>query len=73
MHLAVLRPLKCPGVLVECGFLTSEAEARRIATPAYRQQIAEALHAGIRGYVADVEVAAGSATSNTTISRPSAG
>ncbi len=55
MHLAVLRPLKCPGVLVECGFLTSEVETRKIATPAYRQQIAEALHAGIRGYAAEIE------------------
>lgn len=63
MHLAVLRPLKCPGVLVECGFLTSDIEARKIATPAYRQQIAEALHAGIRGYTADVEAATGNPAS----------
>lgn len=63
MHLAVLRPLKCPGVLVECGFLTSDVEVRKIATPAYRQQIAEALQAGIRGYAADVEAAAGNPAS----------
>jgi N-acetylmuramoyl-L-alanine amidase len=36
---------------VECGFLTSETEARKIATPAYRQQIAEALAGGVRDYV----------------------
>lgn len=54
MHLAVLRPLQAPGVLVECGFLTSEAEARRIATPEYRQQLAAALAAGIRDYARDV-------------------
>ena len=46
MHLAVLRPLQCPGVLVECGFLTSNTEARKIATPAYRQQLAVTLAAG---------------------------
>lgn len=52
MHLAVLRPLNCPGVLLECGFLTSDTEARKIATPAYRQQLAGALAAGIRDYAA---------------------
>jgi N-acetylmuramoyl-L-alanine amidase len=57
MHLAVLRPLQAPGVLVECGFLTSEAEARRIATPAYRQELAAALAAGIRDYARAVEAA----------------
>lgn len=52
MHLAVLRPLDCPGVLVECGFLSSDAEARKIATSAHRQQIAVAVAAGVRDYVA---------------------
>lgn len=51
-HWGVLRQLNCPGVLVECGFLTSEAEARRIATGAHRQRIAEAIASGIRDYVA---------------------
>jgi N-acetylmuramoyl-L-alanine amidase len=50
MHLGVLRPLRCPGMLVECGFLTSETEARKIATPAYRQQLAATIAAGIRDY-----------------------
>lgn len=67
MHLAVLRPLKCPGVLVECGFLTSDVEAGKIATPAYRQEIAEALNAGIRGYVKDVEAAGAASTSRADI------
>ena len=52
MHLAVLRPLDCPGVLVECGFLSSDAEAKKIATPNHRQQVAVAIAAGIRDYVA---------------------
>lgn len=49
-HWGVLRPLQCPGILVECGFLTSEVEARKIATPSYRQQLAEALAGGVRQY-----------------------
>jgi N-acetylmuramoyl-L-alanine amidase len=49
-HLGVLRSLNCPGVLVEAGFLSNDAEARKIATPEYRQQIAEAMAGGIRSY-----------------------
>ncbi len=56
-HWGVLRGLDCPGVLVECGFLTSTAEAKKIATTAYRQQIAAALAAGIRDYAATVAAA----------------
>lgn len=51
-HWGVLRGLQCPGVLVECGFLTSTEEARKIATPAYRQRLAAALAGGIRDYAA---------------------
>lgn len=47
---AVLRDLECPGVLVECGFLSNVAEAKRIATPVYRERIAESLAAGIADY-----------------------
>ncbi|HYC72009.1 MAG TPA: N-acetylmuramoyl-L-alanine amidase [Opitutaceae bacterium] len=54
---AVLRPLACPGVLVECGFLTNEAEARRISAPAHRQKIAEGIAAGIDAYAARVKEA----------------
>jgi N-acetylmuramoyl-L-alanine amidase len=49
-HLGVLRALDCPGILVEGGFLSNDGEARRIDTPAYRQQLAEALAAGIDAY-----------------------
>jgi N-acetylmuramoyl-L-alanine amidase len=52
-HLGVLRGLKCPGVLVESAFLSSDAEAVRLATPAYRDTIAAAILAGIQDY-ADV-------------------
>ena len=54
-HLGVLRGLRCPGVLVESGFLSNEEEARKIATPAYRQQIAAALAAGIQAYARQID------------------
>jgi N-acetylmuramoyl-L-alanine amidase len=49
-HLGVLRGLNCPGVLVESGFLSNDEEARKIATEAYRQQIAVALATGVKAY-----------------------
>jgi N-acetylmuramoyl-L-alanine amidase len=50
MHLGVLRGLNCPGLLVECGFLTSDQEARKIATPEYRQKLAEAVAEGVQDF-----------------------
>jgi N-acetylmuramoyl-L-alanine amidase len=47
---AVLRPAPCPAVLVESGYLSNDAEARLIATPAYRQQIAAAIAKGVAAY-----------------------
>jgi N-acetylmuramoyl-L-alanine amidase len=47
----VLRLAPCPAVLVESGYLTNDAEARKLATPAYRQQIAEGIANGVRAYV----------------------
>jgi N-acetylmuramoyl-L-alanine amidase len=41
--LGVLRGQNCPAVLVEGGYLSNPAEARKISDPAYRQQLAEAL------------------------------
>jgi len=52
MHSAVLRGLRCPGVLVEAVFLSNDGEGRKSGTPEYRQQIAAALAAGVRGYAA---------------------
>lgn len=56
-HWSVLRPLHCPGVLVECGFLTSETEAKKIATEAYRQELAATLVAGVVDYAQIVATA----------------
>jgi N-acetylmuramoyl-L-alanine amidase len=54
-RLAVLRFIECPGALVECGYLSHDAEARRLATPEFRQKIAESLAAGLQGYAATLE------------------
>ena len=35
--------------------LIAKAEARRVATPAFRQQIAESIAAGIRDYAATLD------------------
>jgi len=51
-RLAVLRFLNCPGVLVESAYLSNAAEAARVATPEYRQRIAEAIAHGVDDYVA---------------------
>ena len=51
-RLAVLRTLHCPGALVEAAYLSNDAEARKLATPEFRQKIAEALANGIRNYAA---------------------
>jgi N-acetylmuramoyl-L-alanine amidase len=53
-HLGVLRGLRCPGALAECAFLSNDAEALRVATPAFRQRVAEGLEAGIRAYSAEI-------------------
>ena len=49
-RLAVLRLATCPAVLVEAGFLSNTAEAKKISTPAYRQKIAQAIADGVKGY-----------------------
>jgi len=54
-HWGVLKPLNCPGVLIESGFLSNPAEAKKISTPEYRQQIAEAIARGVKSYAATLE------------------
>lgn len=41
--MVVLRGQSCPAVLIEGGYLSNPREARRIADPAYRQLLAEAV------------------------------
>jgi N-acetylmuramoyl-L-alanine amidase len=51
---AVLRPLNCPAVLVEGGFVSSLTEGAQIANAAYRQKLAEAIAEGVVNYVGRV-------------------
>ncbi|HTZ19887.1 MAG TPA: N-acetylmuramoyl-L-alanine amidase [Opitutaceae bacterium] len=51
-RLAVLRLAPCPAILIESGYLSQDAEARKIATPAYRQKIADAIADGVQAYAA---------------------
>lgn len=44
----VLRGQRCPAVLLEGGYLSNPREARRIADPAYRQKLAEAIAAALQ-------------------------
>ena len=44
---AVLKSLKCPGVLVECGFLSNSTESALINSDAYRDRLAKAIANGV--------------------------
>ncbi len=41
-----------PAVLVETGFLSNPAEARRLKTPAYQQRVANGLANGVGAFIA---------------------
>lgn len=47
---AVLRDLKCPGVLVEIGFISNSAEERKLASSAYLDRLAKAISSGVIAY-----------------------
>jgi N-acetylmuramoyl-L-alanine amidase len=46
----VLKDLACPGVLVECGFLSSPSDVRLISQASHRDRLAAALAVGIETY-----------------------
>ncbi len=50
----VIRETTIPGVLLELGFLSNPREARIIASPAYRQQLAVAIARGVLNYRAAI-------------------
>ena len=50
----VLRPVECPAALVECAYLSNPTEARRAATPEFRQKIAEGIATGLQNYSAEI-------------------
>jgi N-acetylmuramoyl-L-alanine amidase len=60
----VLRNVKIPGVLIECGFLSNAAEGQRIATAQFRQQVGAAIAQGVQHYDAAVNYRA---TAGTTL------
>lgn len=49
-NFAVLRTLKCPGALVECGFLTNASDTALVATKNGRERIATGIANGIDAY-----------------------
>ncbi len=54
-HDGVLRALDMPGMLVECGFLSSPVEGRKIITGDYHQKIAMAIADGVDSYKATLD------------------
>jgi N-acetylmuramoyl-L-alanine amidase len=52
---AVLRPAAMPTVLIEAGFMTNPAEAKRIYDAAYRRRMAAAIVEGVLAYRKAVE------------------
>ncbi|WP_130831478.1 N-acetylmuramoyl-L-alanine amidase AmiC [[Erwinia] mediterraneensis] len=48
---AVLKAPDIPSILVETAFISNVAEERKLRTARYQQQVAEAILAGIKGYV----------------------
>ncbi len=51
----VLTLINCPGILLESGYLSNDAEGRKIATPAYRAELANAIVVGIDNYAAQLK------------------
>lgn len=49
-NFAVLRSLKCPGTLVECGFLTNASDTALVATRNGRERIATGIADGVDAY-----------------------
>ena len=43
----LMKHITAPGVLVECGFLTNEAEAAKLKTPEHQLRLAAAIAAGL--------------------------
>jgi N-acetylmuramoyl-L-alanine amidase len=46
----VLRNVKIPAVLVECGFLSNASEGQRIATAQFQQQVGAAIAQAVKNY-----------------------
>ena len=49
-RLKILRELNCPGILIECGFLSHPEEAKACNSAAYQEKLTQAIADGIRAY-----------------------
>jgi N-acetylmuramoyl-L-alanine amidase len=67
---AVLRDLDCPGVLVECGFMSNAGEAAKIATPLYRESLAQGVSDAVALYHARIYKLAQSVPVKKTVAKP---
>lgn len=50
----LMRTITCPGVLVECGFLSNDQECRQLCDAAYQMRLAVLMAAGFAQYEAGV-------------------
>lgn len=46
----LMKQIRCPGVLVECGFLSNDEEAARLQTEEHQRRLAAAILAGLLQY-----------------------
>jgi len=53
----VLKSPDVPSILVETGFISNAGEARKLATPEYRERMAQAIFKGVRQYFAQHPIA----------------
>ncbi|MBW1645212.1 MAG: N-acetylmuramoyl-L-alanine amidase [Deltaproteobacteria bacterium] len=53
----VLLGAQMPSILVETSFISNQMEEKRLQSPAYRQQIADGIAAGIKVYVDETKMA----------------
>lgn len=51
----LLKKAECPAVIVECGFLSNQAEAALLITEEYQEKVAFAIHLGIMEYINTAE------------------
>ena len=63
----VLRPLNCPGLLIEAGFVTNSGEARKLKRAVYRQRIAQAIADGVFVYQKTINRLRGRGASMNTV------
>ncbi len=51
-NIIILKDVKIPSIIVECGFLSNAEEEQKLATEEYQQQLAQAIYEGVCAYMA---------------------